>query len=498
MLSSISDESFVRVRNSKQEAIAMKPRIPRHLTLGHLHSAGHITIRSAVVVALALLSLECCAWSQDTRGWCDWRGPGRAAYSPDVPSSLPSKLTPLWTRPLTGSGLAGLSAADDRVVLTDKTADAKSDVFRCLDAGNGREVWNLTYPAPEKMDYGNAPRATPVIHNGLVYLLGAFGQLHCVRLDNGEVIWRKDFGATVPIWGFCSSPLVVDGKLIINPGGKNTSIVALDLVTGKTVWETPGDKAAYGALILATLGGRRQIVGYDQTSVGGWLPESGERMWRLVPEEEGEYNVPTPVVVGGRLFLATEMNGARLHGFDSQGRIIPEPIATNDDFFPDMISPVAAGELVLGGSGSLMCLDINRGLDLAWESWDEHYAEYFTAIAGDARILITSIDGWLHLLEKNGRKHHVISRIDMFPGLPEKRRTTWSHPALVGNLYFIRNQAAAYCFRFDLPPESRDNKLRKHEALEPRETLPSAVPAGWALKKRTADYRPVSSGAAAA
>lgn len=429
-----------------------------------------------LIAAVMLPSLADCIFAHEPAGWCDWRGPGRAAYSPDVPGSLPSKLTPLWTRPLTGSGLAGLASANGRVVLADKTADAKNDVFRCLDAGSGREVWNLTYPAPEKMDYGNAPRATPVIHNGLVYLLGAFGHLHCVRLDNGEVIWKKgfgkDFGATVPIWGFCSSPLVVDDKLIINPGGTTASIVALDLATDKTVWETPGDKAAYAALILATLGGRRQIVGYDETSVGGWLPESGERLWRLVPEEEGEYNVPTPVAVGRKLFLATEKNGARLYGFDSQGRIIPEPIATNEDFFPDMISPVAAGELVLGGSGSLMCLDINRGLELAWESWDDHYVEYFTAIAGNGRILITSIDGWLHLLEKNGRKHHVISRIDMFPGLSEKQRQTWSHPALVGNLYFIRNQAAAYCFRIDMPPGSRDDKLTENETLKPKETLP--------------------------
>jgi len=389
--------------------------------------------------------------ARGAQGWSDWRGPGRAAASPDVPSSLPSQLTPLWTRPLTGSGLAGLALADNRVVLADKSDDAKHDVFRCLDAASGRELWKLTYPAPQKMDYGNAPRATPVIHNGLVYLLGAFGHLHCVRLDKGDVIWKrhfvKDFGGTVPDWGFCSSPLAVDKMLIINPGGPTASIVALDLATGETIWETPGDKAAYGALVLATLGGCRQIVGYDETSVGGWRPESGERLWRLVPPEEGEYNVPTPVVVGGKLFLATEMNGARLYGFDAQGCILPKPMATNEDFCPDMISPVSAENLVLGGAGTLMCLDINRGLDIAWESEDEHYGEYFTAIAGNGRILITSIDGWLHLLETNGHKHHVISRIELFLGLPEKRRQTWSHPALVGNLYFIRNQAGAYCFQ---------------------------------------------------
>ncbi len=386
-----------------------------------------------------------------TQGWSDWRGPGRAAFSPDVPDSLPCPLTLQWMRPLTGSGLAGLVVADCRVVLADKSADAKNDIFRCLDAESGRELWHLTYPAPQKMDYGNAPRATPVIHNGLVYLLGALGQLHCVTLDTGKVVWKRhfteDFAARPPEWGFCSSPLVVDDMLIINPGGPTASIAALDRVTGKTVWETPGDKAAYSALILATFGGRRQIVGYDETSVGGWLPQSGERLWRLVPKEEGEYNVPTPVVVGGRLLLATEMNGARLYDFDAQGRILTKPVAQNEDFYPDMISPVMAGAWVLGGSGTLMCLDLTRGLETAWESDDDHYVEYFTAIAGRGRILITSVDGWLHLLAENGRKHQLVSRVDMFPTLSEKQRKTWSHPALVGKRYFIRNQAAAYCFQ---------------------------------------------------
>jgi len=372
------------------------------------------------------------------------------AHSPDVPQDI-EELILLWKRALTGSGLAGLAVADKRVVLADKTPDTRHDAFRCLDAETGKELWCLTYPAPKKMDYDNAPRATPVLHNGFAYLLGAFGDLHCVGLDTGKMIWKrnftKDFGSKVPNWGFTSSPLVVDDKLIINPGAPEASLAALDLRTAKVIWTTAGEPPAYAGLILGTFGGRRQIVGYDKKTVGGWDPKTGERLWTLTPKEENDYNVPTPVNVEGKLLLASEMNGTRLYGFDSQGRIIAEPLVENEDFSPDMSSPVVVDDLVFGCGWCLMCLDLNDGLKTAWESEDEHYGEYCTFIVGNGRVLTTSIDGWLHLLDVTATEHVCVSRIDMFPGMPQKPRRTWSHPALVGDRYYVRNQAAAYCFR---------------------------------------------------
>jgi len=402
---------------------------------------------------MTVLWSACVSHCRAAEDWVDWRGPARAAHSSDVPSTLPQELKLIWERPLTGAGLAGLAVAQGRVVLADKTADAKSDLFRCFDAATGKELWTLTYLAPRPMDYDNAPRATPVVHKGNVYLLGAFGHLHCVGLDSGKVVWKKsfteDFGGEVPEWGFCSSPLAVDDRLIINPGGAKASLAALDLRTGAVIWTTPGGRAAYAALILGAFGGRRQIVGYDADSVCGWNPGTGERLWRLVPEEEGDYNVATPAAVAGKLLLATEMNGTRLYAFDERGRIAARPLARSEDLAPDMSSPVVADGLVFGCCGVLLCLDMRHELKTAWESLDDHYADYCSFIAGNGRVLVTGLDGWLHLLETTAKGHRCISRVDLFPGLSEKKRRTWSHPALLGNLFYVRNQAAAYCFRID-------------------------------------------------
>jgi hypothetical protein len=129
------------------------------------------------------------------------------------------------------------------------------------------------------MDFTNSPRANPVIHQGMVYTLGAFGDLYCLNLDSGKVVWRKqlaeDFQAKRPSWGWSSTPLIVGDKLIVNPGAKDASLVALDRRTGTVLWSTPGDPPGYASFILATFADVTQIVGYDAASLGGWDPQTG-------------------------------------------------------------------------------------------------------------------------------------------------------------------------------------------------------------------------------
>ena len=127
---------------------------------------------------------------------------------------------------------------------------------------------------------------------------------------------------------------MVGDSLIVNPGAPEASLVALGLYTGEVIWKTPGGPPGYGSLIVGTFGGVRQIVGYDADSLGGWDPNTGQRLWTLAPEKKGDYNVPTPVNVFGQLLVATENNGTRLYDFDSQGRILPVPVAQTRELAP--------------------------------------------------------------------------------------------------------------------------------------------------------------------
>ena len=387
------------------------------------------------------------------RGWDDWRGPGRDGLSRHVPADLPEKKRLLWSRTLTGPGMSGLAVADGYVVVADKNLDETDDIFHCLDADIGREIWRISYPAKGDMDFTNSPRANPVIRGELVYLLGAFGDLYCARLATGEVVWKKqlarDFGAKRPMWGYCSTPLVVGEKLVVNPGAQDAALVALNRHDGTVLWRTAGDPPGYGSFILAKLGGVQQVVGHDVASLGGWDPETGERLWRLVPEFEGDFNVPTPITLDGKILVATENNGARLYGFDRQGHILPEPLAINEDMVPDMSTPVVLEGLVFGNCNGLMCLNLDDGLKTLWEADRDDLAEYCAFIAGNGHVLIFSESGKVLLVKADKRKLDCVAELALFDDVHSEDREVWSHPALVGNRLYIRNLLGVYCFLLD-------------------------------------------------
>jgi outer membrane protein assembly factor BamB len=200
------------------------------------------------------------------------------------------------------------------------------------------------------------------------------------------------------------------------------------------------------SFILATLGGVRQIVGYDAVSLGGWDPETGRRIWRLEPKWEGDFNVPTPMVVDGKLLASTENNGTRLYEFDTRGQIIPEPAACNEDLIPDTSTPIAVDGLVFGSCGELLCLDLENGLKTLWAGDEDDLADYCSLIAGNGRVLVTTQSGELCLLRAGKSGLDKIASVTLFDDVSETERDVWSHPALAGNRFYVRNLLGVYCF----------------------------------------------------
>jgi len=351
---------------------------------------------------------------------------------------------------MTASAHAGVAATSQYVVVGDRGIDDSTDLFRCFDTASGAPLWMVEYPATGDLDYGNSPRATPLIWGKTVYLFGAFGDLRAVDLATGLVLWltnlRHDFGVTRPlVWGTCSSPLVVDGRLIVNPGAADASIAALDPNTGEVLWQTPGAAAGYGSLIEATLGGVQQIVGHDRVSLGGWDLKTGQRRWQLVPPNRNDFNVPTPIAVDGKLLVVTENNGARLYAFDGRGRINPRPVAVNEDLAPDTSTPVVVGRRVFGCWGELFCLDLDNGLKAHWTARDDAFSDYVAIIAGPDRVLLVTLAGQALLISATGDKYQEISRMTVFADGSE----SYSHPAIVGRRMVVRGSDTLWCLDLD-------------------------------------------------
>ncbi len=380
--------------------------------------------------------------------WPDWRGPNRDGRVPRLPARLPDPPRFVWRKPAMSGCLAGLSVSGGRLVLAERDLDDERDVYRCLDAHTGELLWRCDFPAPGQLDYGQSPRATPVLRDGRAYLLGAFGSLRCVDLDDGRVLWerdlRRDFRAPLPTWGWCATPLLVDGLLIVNPGARNAALAALDARTGQTRWTAPGRPVAYASFVLANPGGRRQIVGYDQEALGGWDPANGRALWRVVPPEPGDFNVPTPLVVDGGLIVVTENNGARRYRFDDAGRLQPKPEAVLADLAPDTATPVIAAGRVFGFHRDLFCLDA-RTLEPVWRLEDGALGDHATLLADEERVLVITLGGELWLLDARANEARALSRVRVF----EEDVEVYSHPALAGSRLYLRGGERVVCLDLD-------------------------------------------------
>jgi outer membrane protein assembly factor BamB/ABC-type phosphate/phosphonate transport system substrate-binding protein len=377
--------------------------------------------------------------------WPDWRGPNRDGHVAQLPTRLPSTPKFLWKKGAMNGSLAGLSINGNRLILAERDFAEENDLYRCLDANTGELIWLAQFPARGKLDYGQSPRATPVIHDGKAYLLGAFGDLRCVNFTNGKLIWERhlprEFHAQLPTWGMSSTPLICDDELIVNPGGTNASLVALDCATGRTLWTTPGPPAAYSAFICADFGDRRQIIGYDRQSLGGWDVKTGQRLWRLVPPVEGDFNVTTPIALDGGILVSTENNGTRFYRFDKSGRIIPQPAAQFPDLTPTTATPVVTCDRVFGAFSGLHCLDIHKGLKPIWHVDVESLGEHASFFADKERVLVVTFGGELLLLDARADTCSIISRMRLF----EDDVEVYSHPALAGQRLYARGGSSVVC-----------------------------------------------------
>src|SRR5262245_37155970 len=237
----------------------------------------------SLFIPAVLLSLPTLAWADD---WPQWLGPQRDGIWRETgildkfPAAGPKVR---WRTPL-GGGYAGPAVVKDRVYVTDRLlpegvqnpgnpfatdlVPGKERVL-CLEESSGKILWKHEYDCPYQVSYPAGPRATPVVHDGKVYTLGAMGHLFCFNADDGKVLWSKqfpkDYNAPVPLWGFAAHPLLDGDKLICLVGGTGSVAVAFDRNTGEEKWRSlslqkRGNQIGYCPPTICTLGGKRQLI----------------------------------------------------------------------------------------------------------------------------------------------------------------------------------------------------------------------------------------------
>ena len=193
-------------------------------------------------------------------------------------------LRQLWKQPI-GIGYSSFVVADGRAYTIEQRRS--KEVVAAYDVGTGRELWTQGWNASFSDSTGDGPRSTPTWDDGRIYALGATGELRCLDAKTGTVAWGRNIltenGASNLQWAMAASPLIVDDKVIVLPGGSDgKSIVAYNKVSGAPVWKSQSDPQAYVSPMLMTLAGRRQIVVVSSSRILGWSQKMA-RCYGVIP-----------------------------------------------------------------------------------------------------------------------------------------------------------------------------------------------------------------------
>ena len=218
--------------------------------------------------------------------WPRLLGPTHDATSPETHllHEFPKAgLRILWEREK-GGGFGGPAIAGDELVIFNRIEER--EVVECLSAETGKTVWKFDCSAPYRSRYGGStgPRTSPVIDGSLVFTFGIAGQLRALDLATGKVVWEHDlareFSMAPAFFGYGSTPLVLGSRIIVQMGGvidgKKVNTAAFDTATGKLRWTAAHEwGASYSSPIPATLHGRECVLvfagGESRPPTGGLL-----------------------------------------------------------------------------------------------------------------------------------------------------------------------------------------------------------------------------------
>jgi outer membrane protein assembly factor BamB len=344
----------------------------------------------------------------------------------------------LWAAKL-GSGYAGPAVAGERAIVFHRVAD--SEVVQALDAKTGSPLWKASFAATYRggVDPDIGPRCVPLVSGDRVYVFGAAGDLRCVSLAKGEKQWERhlyaDYGGKEGFFGAGSTPIVVGGRLLVNVGGKNAGLVALDPATGKTLWQASSEEASYSSPTAVTLGGKEQALFVTRYNCVLADPAGGKVQTLFEFGERGPtVNAATPLVADGHLFVTASYGvGAQ---YATLGAAAAKSVWANDDTLSSQYAtPVLHNGFLYGthgrediGVAELRCVEAATG-KVRWSQ--ANYGVANIILAGD-KLLIVGAAGRLALAAANPAKYDELAAHELTENVSR------ALPALANGRLYVR------------------------------------------------------------
>ncbi len=418
--------------------------------------------------------------------WPQLRGPTFDSISAEtgLADSWPEGGPPLvWTREL-GQGYSSFAAVGNCVFTQTQNLYQQSIV--CLDAETGDTVWTHHYGWP--YDGGGlypGPRSTPTCHKGHLYFAAPDGTISCLIADSGKPVWtcnpKKKYRGLGTDFGYASSPVIVDDRLIVPVGGKDASVVALDLRDGSTIWTSGESSASYATPLPIYWRGRSLVVTPLENSIALCDVATGKQQWEIEFSQGYDEHSAAPIYREPFLFVASPFKaGAKCY------RLVEENQALNTQDAADMKVPndltepeqqqlgtpvvawealkfsndVASSVLVDGriygfdlkdpqsrlnrpSRGEFRCLDFETGRII----WSTNKVGQANIIAADHKLILFTDCGELILARSGTDEYTELARTQVF-----QDEICWTYPTLHKGCVYLRTQTRAACLYLGQAP----------------------------------------------
>lgn len=422
------------------------------------------------LVATCLLSLP--AQADDWPGWMGSSRDGVYRETGIIDEIPEAGLKIKWRKPIQG-GYAGPAVADGRVFVFDyeqasekgiNDPNQRSDVkgrerLTALGTSTGRQLWQYAYDCPYSISYPAGPRCTPTVDGDHVYILGSQGDLKCLSVQDGAVVWSRsltgELGAEVPMWGFASHPLIDGDLLYTMVGGTGQGIVAFDKQTGQVRWKALDAKAGYCPPSIIEAGGTRQLIVFHPEAIVSLDPKSGSEYWSVPINPSYEMSIARPMVEDNLMYASAIHTEAVMLQLASDRPEVKELWwgEPKNAVHSGSVTPMFVDGVIYGtdcNDGNLVAVSSKDGSRL-WTTFEatkpgetrfiKHGTAFLTRIGETHRYLVMSETGDLLMARLTLGGYQELGRFHVLEPTGEcfGRSVVWSHPAYAGRTAYIRN-----------------------------------------------------------
>lgn len=406
-----------------------------------------MTILAKRLFVILCLKLGVSGWAEEE--WKAFRGPtGMGIENQKTPMNW-NVSSIKWKTQITGSGQSSVIQSGEKLFLTSADKEGGLRFLHCLDKNTGdllwkREVRNTREEAVHRMNTWATP--TPVTDGSKVLAFFGPAGLHCFDLE-GKKLWEIDLGEFPGSWGVAASPVIVDGMVLQNCDSTGPSrLLALDLNSGKTIWETKREtkpRGGWSTPIVISVRGKRQIVLNGEFGARGYSLADGKELW-FCKSFNGRGS-PVPFYDGNLVFVVNGKPGD-LYAIDPTGK--GDLTDTHMKWHAkrnggrDLPSPASVNGLVLvtSMSGVITCYDAENGKTL----WIDRLSGAFSGspLVSNGHYYIQNEAGQTYVIEPDRKKLKIAGKNSLSPREGEIFRATLSP---ISGMIFTRSQSTVYC-----------------------------------------------------